>query len=89
MSGWQPTEITSGARPSPSCAEPEAGDYPPVTARLGCSLTENDRDVIRERHFGWERATPKLLAAVFGVSVQQITAILNPARHVSHPEIVG
>jgi hypothetical protein len=42
-------------------------------------FSQNEIDVIRERHFGWERATPKLLAAVFGVSVQKITAILKGA----------
>lgn len=40
-------------------------------------LTANDHDVIRERHFGWEKATPSLLAAVFGVPTQKITAILK------------
>lgn len=45
------------------------------------TLTQNDIDVIRERRFGWERASPKLLAAVFGVSVQRINAVCN------HPHI--
>lgn len=43
------------------------------------ALSENDIDVIRERHFGWENATPSLLAAVFGVSVQRISSILRSA----------
>lgn len=45
------------------------------------TLTQNDIDVIRERRFGWERATPKQLAAVFGVSVQRINAVCkHPSR---------
>lgn len=40
-------------------------------------LSDDDRRVIRERHFGWERATPSLLAAVFRVSVQAINATLK------------
>lgn len=43
----------------------------------GRSLTANDRVVIRARHFGWEHASPGLLAKVFGVSVQRITAVLK------------
>jgi hypothetical protein len=40
------------------------------------ALTDDEIHTIRERHYGWERATPKLLADVFGVSVQRITAVL-------------
>lgn len=45
--------------------------------RERADLTANDIEVIRERHFGWEKASPKQLAAIFGVSHQRITAILN------------
>ena len=41
------------------------------------SLTPNDIAVIRERRFGWEKASPSLLAAVFGVSVQKINAVCH------------
>ena len=40
-------------------------------------LTPNEIEVIRERHFGWEKAPPKLLADVFRVSVQMIAAVLR------------
>lgn len=40
-------------------------------------LSDDEKRVICERHFGWEKATPTLLAAVFGVSRQRITAILT------------
>lgn len=40
-------------------------------------LTDDDRRVIRERYFGWEGAKPDLLAQVFGVSVQVISAVLR------------
>lgn len=40
-------------------------------------LTPNDISVIRERFHGWERASAKTLAAVFGVSVQRIAAIVH------------
>lgn len=39
-------------------------------------LTEDDRRVICERYFGWEHASPALLARVFGVSHQRITTLL-------------
>lgn len=39
-------------------------------------LTDDDKRVIRERHFGWEGASPGLLARVFGVSVQAINAVI-------------
>lgn len=46
------------------------------------ALTDNDRDVIRERHFGWERASFALLAAVFGVHANTIAAICRePTNH--------
>jgi len=48
-----------------------AGNGEPV------SLTENDISVIRERFHGWERASAKTLAAVFGVSVQRIASIVK------------
>jgi hypothetical protein len=41
----------------------------------GAILTADDIAVIRERRCGWEQASPSLLAAVFGVSVQKITAV--------------
>lgn len=47
----------------------------PSADRIAADLSANDIEVIRERRFGWEQATPKLLAAVFGVSVQRINAI--------------
>ena len=40
-------------------------------------LSENEITVICERHFGWERATPKLLAAIFHTSPQHIVAVLK------------
>lgn len=40
-------------------------------------LSANDRVVIRARHYGWEHASPGLLAKVFGVPVQRITAVLK------------
>ncbi len=43
-------------------------------------LTTNDIVVIRERFHGWEQATAKTLAAVFGVSVQRISAIVHSNR---------
>lgn len=44
-------------------------------------LSENDISVIRERFHGWERASAKTLAAIFGVSVQRITAIVHQASN--------
>lgn len=41
-------------------------------------LTPNEIRVIRERHFGWEKATVTTLAAVFGVSRQRIASVLYP-----------
>lgn len=56
------------------------GQTPPaVHARA--DLTANDIEVIRERHFGWEQAAPGTLAAIFGVSVQKINAVLNTRDH--------
>ena len=40
-----------------------------------CPLSANEIDVIRERYHGWEKASAKTLAAVFGVSVQRIVAV--------------
>lgn len=56
------------------------------------ALSANDREVIRARHYGSEKATPSLLAAIFGVSVQKITAVLRtnlnaPLRQPSQMEI--
>ncbi len=36
----------------------------------------NTRRVMARRHHGWEGASPGLLARIFGVSVQQATAIV-------------
>lgn len=38
-------------------------------------LTDNDRAVICERHFGWEKASFASLAAIFGVHPNTIAAI--------------
>lgn len=55
-----------------------------MTARGGADagrkrevLTTDDMRVIRERHFGWEKAAPALLAQIFNVSHQMITAVLR------------
>jgi len=69
------------------------GPNPDISANSGCKqptengcfaavvenaeLTPNDISVIRERYHGWERASAKTLAAVFGVSVQRIAAIVR------------
>ena len=50
---------------------------PDSAERCDRSLTFDEMRVIRERHFGWEQAKPGLLANVFGVSVQKITAVLK------------
>lgn len=44
------------------------------------TLTPDDISVIRERFHGWEQASAKDLAAIFGVSVQRITAIVHSNR---------
>ena len=44
------------------------------------TLTHNDISVIRERFHGWEEASAKQLADIFGVSVQRITAIVHSNR---------
>lgn len=41
------------------------------------TLTHDEIAVIRERHHGWERASCKQLAKIFGVSVQRIAAIVK------------
>lgn len=46
----------------------------------GRVLSPNEISVIRERFHGWEQASAKTLADVFGVSVQQITAIVHSNR---------
>lgn len=43
-------------------------------------LSPGEISVIRERFHGWEQASVKTLAAVFGVSVQQITTIVHSNR---------
>lgn len=43
-------------------------------------LTPDDISVIRERFHGWEDASAKQLAAIFGVSVQRISAIVHSNR---------
>lgn len=40
-------------------------------------LTPDEIAVIRERHHGWERASCKQLAKIFGVSVQRIAAVVR------------
>lgn len=40
-------------------------------------FTADDISVIRERYHGWEQASASTLAAVFGVSVQRIVAIVH------------
>lgn len=41
------------------------------------TFTPNDISVIRERYHGWEQASASTIAAVFGVSVQRIVAIVK------------
>lgn len=58
-----------------NASEADAGGNPlRLPLRVG-TLSPNDIEVIRERRFGWEQAAPKLLANIFGVSVQRINAI--------------
>ena len=40
------------------------------------TLTPDDIATIRERYHGWEKASASQLAAIFGVSVQRISAIV-------------
>lgn len=49
-------------------------------AKVCDELSENEKVVIRERHFGWEKAPAALLALVFGVSRQRIAAILKESE---------
>lgn len=44
--------------------------------RIG-DLDADERAVIRERHFGWEKAKPSLLADIFQCSIGTITAVLR------------
>ena len=44
------------------------------------TFTPNEISVIRERYHGWEQASASTLAAVFGVSVQRIVAIVHSNR---------
>lgn len=46
-------------------------------------LTPDDIRVIRDRHYGWESASPALLAKVFRVSHQRISAVLRANPGVS------
>ena len=49
---------------------------PPSMADVAVTvLTANERNVIRERHHGWERASFALLASIFGVSAREIGRI--------------
>jgi len=50
-------------------------ERPPT--RTIADLTADERDVIRQRHRGWESASPGLLALVFSVPVQAINAVLK------------
>ena len=43
-------------------------------------FTADEIIVIRERFHGWEQASASTLAAVFGVSVQRIAAIVHSNR---------
>lgn len=43
-------------------------------------FTADEISVIRERFHGWEQASASTLAAVFGVSVQRIVAIVKGKR---------
>lgn len=45
--------------------------------RTIADLSDDERRVIRERHFGWESASAGLLAHVFRVPVQAIVAVLR------------
>lgn len=48
--------------------------------RTIADLTADERRVIRARHFGWECASLGLLALVFRVPVQAITAVLATGK---------
>lgn len=50
-------------------------DRPPT--RTIADLTADERAVIRQRHRGWEGASPGLLGLVFSVPVQAINAVLK------------
>lgn len=41
------------------------------------AFTPDEIATIRERFHGWERASASQLAAIFGVSVQRISAIVR------------
>lgn len=45
--------------------------------RTIADLSDDERAVIRNRHFGWESASPGLLALVFSVPVQAVNAVLR------------
>ncbi|MEG8223795.1 hypothetical protein OSJ57_24825 [Sphingomonas sp. HH69] len=45
--------------------------------RTIADLSDDERQVIRERHTGWESASEGLLAHVFRVPVQAIVAVLR------------
>jgi len=49
------------------------------------TLTPDEIATIRERFHGWEQATAAQLSAIFGVSVQRISAIVHNNRPDTHP----
>jgi len=49
----------------------------PKPTRTISDLSDDERRVIRARHFGWESASPALLALVFSVPVQAINSVLK------------
>jgi len=49
----------------------------PKPTRTISDLSDDERRVIRARHFGWESASPGLLALVFSVPVQAVNAVLR------------
>lgn len=49
----------------------------PKPTRTISDLSDDERRVIRARHFGWESASAGLLALVFSVPVQAINAVLK------------
>lgn len=53
----------------------EPWNRPPM--RTIGDLSEDERRIIRDRHYGWEGASPGLLALVFSVPVQAINAVLK------------
>lgn len=79
-SAWvHPVQPPHDSAPPAQSFEPRPG-LPPLTG--AGSLGEDEIRVIRDRHYGWESASPALLAKVFGVSHQRISAILR-----AHPGV--